>query len=59
MIHLRPFDLWCSQFSQQTKVNKQTIESLAPRVEGLIETLCAPTSKGDSGEEVRRRKLER
>jgi hypothetical protein len=47
--------LW---LSQQTKVNKQTIESLGYRVEALVDSLCGPAD-GDVKEEIRRRKLAR
>lgn len=41
------------------KANEQSIESLAPRVKALAESLCAPASEGDIGEEFRRNTLER
>ena len=47
-----------SQESQRTKANAQIIESLAPRVKALAETLCAPVSEGDVKELRRRKKLE-
>jgi len=37
-------------------VNKQAIESLGYRVEGLVDSLCG-SAKGDDREETRRRKL--
>ena len=40
------------------KANKQAIESLAPRVKALAETLCKPASEGDMNERERRQKLE-
>ena len=43
---------------QQTKANNQAIESLAPRVKLLAESLCAPVSEGDIKEESRRKILE-
>jgi len=43
--------------SQQTKANKQAIESLAPRVKALAESLCAPVSEGDIKEGLRRKTL--
>ena len=46
------------QVLQQTKANKQVIESLAPRVDALAESLCAPVPKEDFKELGRRRKLE-
>ena len=44
---------------QQTKANKQAIESLAPRVGELAERLCEPVNEGDVKEGERRRRLER
>ena len=44
--------------SQRMKANKQAIESLAPRVKALAESLCAPVSEGDIREESRRKILE-
>ena len=49
----------CLQASQRTKANTQEIESLAPRVDALAESLCAPVSKGDIKEGSRRKVLER
>ena len=43
---------------QQTKANTREIESLAPRVRVLAESLCAPISEGDTKEGSRRRDLE-
>jgi len=40
-------------------VNKRTIESLAFRVEALVESLCTPIFEGDFKEEARRKKLAR
>jgi len=45
--------------AQQTKANKQMIESVAPRVKALAELLCAPVSEGDAKEQERRKELER
>jgi len=59
MVHLRLLGPYRSRFSQQTKVNKQTIESLGSRVEALVKSLCAPTSEGDFKEGARRKKLAR
>ena len=39
--------VWHLQVPQQTKANTRTIESLAPRVKALAESLCAPASEGD------------
>ena len=44
---------------QRTKVNKQAIESLAPRVKALAERLCQPVPEGDIKERQRRKILER
>lgn len=49
----------CSSLSQRTAANAEAIESLAPRVEALAESLCTPVSEGDTKEESRRRILER
>ena len=49
----------CLQPPQQMKTNKESIESLAPRVEALAELLCAPAPEGDTGEKSRRNNLER
>ena len=40
------------------KANKQAIESLAPRIEALAESLFKPVSKSDEKERKRRKKLE-
>jgi len=47
------------QVLQRTKANRQTIESLAPRIRALLESLCAPVSEGDTREKPRRNILER
>ena len=47
-----------SQTPQQTKVNKQAIESLVPRVKALSASLCKPVSEGGSKEGTRRKELE-
>ena len=49
----------CLQKSQRMKANNQAIESLAPRVKTLAESLCTPISEGDTKEQDRRMKLER
>ena len=49
----------CSKGHQRTKANKQSIESLAPRICALAESLCAPVPKGDIREQSRRNVLER
>ena len=51
--------LQCSLALQSTKANKQPIESLAPRVRALAESLSKPVSEGDAREWERRQKLER
>ena len=43
---------------QQTKANKQAIESLAPRVGELAELLCKPVPESDVKERERRKRLE-
>ena len=48
----------CSQAPQRTKANIEAIQSLAPRVEALAESLCKPVSQGDVRERERRQKLE-
>ena len=50
--------LRCSQVLLRTKANKQAIESLAPRIRALAESLCRPVSEGDARERERRQKLE-
>jgi len=47
------------QVPQQTKVDTQEIESLAPRVSALAGSLCTPVSEGDIKEGSRRQDLER
>ena len=47
------------QVSQQTNANRQAIESLAPRVEALAQSLCGAVSEDDVMERGRRKKLER
>jgi hypothetical protein len=42
---------------QRTKANKEAIESLAPRVKALAESLCKPVSEGDVKERERRREV--
>ena len=44
--------------SQRTEANKQAIEVLAPRVDALSTSLCAPVSGGDVKEKSRRIQLE-
>ena len=46
------------QIFQRTKANTQTIESLAPRVKALAESLCGPAPEDDINEEARRQGLE-
>ena len=48
-----------SQQPQRTTANKEAIESLAPRVKALAESLCAPISELGTQEESRRKALER
>ena len=44
---------------QQTDVDGQAIELLAPRIKTLSESLCAPIQPGDTNEKQRGEKLER
>jgi len=44
--------------SQQTKANKQAMESLAPRIKALSASLCKPISEGYGKEGMRRKELE-
>ena len=48
-----------SQAPQRTDANKQAIESLAPQIKALAESLRKPVSADDEGERERRQKLER
>ncbi|KAF9645378.1 WD40 repeat-like protein [Thelephora ganbajun] len=43
---------------EHTMANRRAIESLAPRVKALSESLCAPVSEGDANERERRKTLE-
>ena len=43
---------------QRTKANTRAIESLAPRVKALAESLCTPVAKNDTEERERRKILE-
>ena len=45
--------------SQKTIACRQTIESLMPRIEGLVESLSAPVPQGEIKEEKRREVLRR
>jgi len=47
------------QTFQQTEVNEQAIELLAPRIKMLSESLCAPIPTGDFSEEDRESELKR
>ena len=51
--------LRCSWVHKRTKANKQSIETLAPRIDALAESLRAPVPKGDIREQSRRKVLER
>ena len=53
------FNVHCSRSFQRTEVDRQAIESLAPRVKILSESLCVPIPQGDVNEKQRVRKLER
>ena len=48
----------CSYSFQRAQGNRQAIESLAPRIKSLAESLCAPVSEGDAKESFRRKRLE-
>ena len=43
---------------QQTRANKQAMESLVPRIKALSASLCKPVPKGNGKEEMRRNGLE-
>ena len=43
---------------QQTRANKQAIESLVPRIKGLSASLCKVVPEGNGREEMRRKELE-
>lgn len=47
----------CRESSPRAQGNKRAIESLAPRVKLLAESLCTPISEGDTREESRRMSL--
>ena len=46
------------KFDQRMKANKQSIESLEPRIKALYESLCEPVPEGDITEKSRREVLE-
>ena len=50
--------LWFLYSFQQTEVDEQAIELLAPRVKALSESLYGPIPLGDVNEKERERKLE-
>ena len=52
-------NLQCSWLLQRTEVNEQAVESLAPWIKTLSESLCQPIPPGDVNEEDREEKLER
>lgn len=39
------------------KANGQAIESLAPRIKSVAESICMPFAEGDMGDESRRKIL--
>ena len=45
------------QVPQRAKANRQAIESLTPRIKVLSASLCAPVSKGNAKEDMRRKEL--
>ena len=62
---LKYYDVWyaCSPnrlhrslLNQQTVANRETIESLVPRVEGLAESLSTPAPEGEV-KEIKRRQV--
>ena len=55
----RRFNLQCLQPFQQTEVDEQAIELLAPRIKVLSESLGAPILLGDVNEKGREIKLDR
>ena len=64
---LENYEVWSSprirylgglHVSQRTKANQKMIESLAPRVKALAESLCEPALKADVKEGARRKRLE-
>ena len=42
---------------QQTRANRQAMESLVPRVKALSASLCSTVPEGNSKEEMRRKEL--
>ena len=63
---LNHYDVWytcslnrlhCSLLKQQTVANRETIESLIPRVEDLAESLSTPALEGEVREIKRRKEL--
>ena len=46
-----------SPFDQQMVANRESIQSLVPRVEGLAESLSEPAPEGEIKEIKRRQKL--
>ena len=42
---------------QQTELDKQAIESLAPRIKALSESFCVPIPLGDDNEKEREENL--
>jgi len=43
---------------QQTRANKQAMESLVPRIKALSASLCRPVPEGNTKEKMRRKELE-
>ena len=52
-----PNPLHRSLLNQQTVANRETIESLIPRVEGLAKSLSTPVPEGEVKEIKRRQEL--
>ena len=44
---------------QQTRANRQAMESLVPRIKALSASLCNPVPEGKRKEEMRRKELEK
>jgi len=58
MISLMQVGLTILWPSQQTEVDKQAIELLAPQIKALFESFCTPIPLGDIDEKEREMELE-
>ena len=47
------------KYTQQTRANKQAMESLAPRIKALSASLCQPVLGSGGKEEMRRKQLKK